>query len=46
MLQHGVHRLSVPLLAAGRDRLPWEDVERLLDVTFRHSGITVYIFTL
>ena len=46
MHENHVSELAVPLLASGLDRLYWPDIERLLSITFHHSGVTIYIYTL
>ncbi|XP_034027502.1 ADP-ribose glycohydrolase OARD1 [Thalassophryne amazonica] len=43
---NGVTRVSMPRIACGLDRLKWENVSDILEEVFKHTNISVTIYSL
>ncbi|XP_029995404.1 ADP-ribose glycohydrolase OARD1 isoform X2 [Sphaeramia orbicularis] len=43
---NGVTKISMPRIGCGLDRLRWERVSELLEQVFRHTGISITVYSL
>uniref|UniRef100_A0A3Q3AC54 O-acyl-ADP-ribose deacylase 1 n=1 Tax=Kryptolebias marmoratus TaxID=37003 RepID=A0A3Q3AC54_KRYMA len=45
-VENGVTRISMPRIGCGLDRLEWSKVSVMLEQVFRHTGISVTVYSL
>ncbi|XP_070766878.1 ADP-ribose glycohydrolase OARD1 isoform X2 [Enoplosus armatus] len=43
---NGVKRISMPRIGCGLDRLRWERVSEMLDQVFRHTNVSITVYSL
>jgi hypothetical protein len=45
-LENDIKMISMPCIGSGLDRLPWEDVRKMITEVFEKSGIDIIIYYL